>query len=112
MRTENKEHIREILISRLKPLDPEKIILFGSYAWGSPTNESDIDLYIVTKDDFMPSNWREKNKVYLKFMNVLDELQKDIPVDLIVHTRPMHKKFLELDSMFSRKIMREGIIIS
>jgi len=112
VRIEDKEHIRQILVSRLKPLDPEKIILFGSYAWGRPNAESDIDLYIVTKDDFMPRNWREKNEVYSRFMEALDELQKDVPIDLIVHTRPMHEKFLELDSMFCRKVMREGVILS
>ncbi|MDO3379721.1 nucleotidyltransferase domain-containing protein [Geoalkalibacter halelectricus] len=112
LRIEDKEHIRQILVSRLMPLDPEKIILFGSYAWGRPNAESDIDLYIVTKDDFMPRNWREKNEVYSRFMEVLDELQTDVPIDLIVHTRPMHEKFLELDSMFCRKVMREGVVLS
>jgi len=112
MRIEKKEQIRQILVSRLKPLDPEKIILFGSYAWGQPTADSDIDLYVVTKDDYMPKNWREKNEIYSKFMDVLDELQKEIPIDLIVHTKPMHEKFVEIDSMFSRKVMREGVTLS
>jgi len=112
IRIEKKEQIRQILVSRLKPLDPEKIILFGSYAWGQPTADSDIDLYVVTKDDYMPKNWREKNEIYSKFMDVLDELQKEIPIDLIVHTKPMHEKFVEIDSMFSRKVMREGVTLS
>jgi hypothetical protein len=34
----------------LAPLHPEKVILFGSYAWGQPTADSDIDLYVVTQD--------------------------------------------------------------
>ncbi len=34
----------------LAPLHPEKVILFGSYAWGQPTEDSDIDLYVVTQD--------------------------------------------------------------
>ncbi len=40
--------IKEI-ISQLKRLDPDKVILFGSYAWGTPDAESDIDLFIVNK---------------------------------------------------------------
>jgi predicted nucleotidyltransferase len=28
---------------------PEKIILFGSYAWGKPNKDSDIDLLIIKK---------------------------------------------------------------
>jgi predicted nucleotidyltransferase len=30
--------------------DCEKIILFGSYAYGTPREESDIDIYVVLKD--------------------------------------------------------------
>jgi len=35
------------IVERLKPLDPDKIILFGSYAYGEPDEESDIDLFLV-----------------------------------------------------------------
>ncbi len=35
------------IVERLKPLNPKKILLFGSYAYGTPTNESDIDLFII-----------------------------------------------------------------
>jgi predicted nucleotidyltransferase len=40
--------INEIIL-QLKLLDPDKVILFGSYAWGTPDDESDIDLFIVKK---------------------------------------------------------------
>ena len=36
------------------PLIVEKIILFGSYAYGDPTDESDLDILVVTGDDFIP----------------------------------------------------------
>ena len=35
------------IVERLKPLEPDKIILFGSYADGNPTDESDIDLFLL-----------------------------------------------------------------
>ena len=34
-------------IVQLKPLNPDKIILFGSYAYGNPTEDSDIDLFLI-----------------------------------------------------------------
>ncbi len=101
--------IKKEIITRLKPLNPEKIILFGSYAWGTPGQYSDIDLYIVTGDDFMPLNWNEKTNVYLKVLDRLDDLQEKIPVDVIAHTKPMHQKFIDMDSAFCKKIMRDGI---
>jgi predicted nucleotidyltransferase len=41
------EKIKPEIIEKLKPLDPDKIILFGSYAYGEPNEESDIDLFLV-----------------------------------------------------------------
>ncbi len=35
------------IVERLKSLEPDKIILFGSYAYGNPTDESDIDLFLL-----------------------------------------------------------------
>ncbi len=39
------EQLKTEIVTRLKPLNPYKIILFGSYAYGNPTGDSDIDLY-------------------------------------------------------------------
>ncbi|MDX9709107.1 MAG: nucleotidyltransferase domain-containing protein [Trichloromonas sp.] len=112
MKTADIEQLKREIVARLAPLNPEKIILFGSYAWGDPTPDSDIDLYVVTKDDFVPANWQEKNRLFIETSSVLDDLQEQTPIDLIVHTRPMHKRFVEIDSMFSRKILRDGVLLS
>jgi len=72
----------------LAPLHPEKVILFGSYAWGQPTEGSDIDLYVVTQDDFVPATYEERMQNYLKVAALLREINKSVPIDLIVHTRP------------------------
>jgi predicted nucleotidyltransferase len=102
------EKLKQEIVERLKPLNPEKIILFGSYAYGTPNEDSDVDLYIVTSDDFLPQSWREKADIYLKFSNKLRDLQKSVPIDLIVHTKKMYEKFIEMDSMFSRKVLQSG----
>jgi len=44
------EELKPLIIECLKPLGPDKIILFGSYAYGTPNEESDIDLFLL-KDD-------------------------------------------------------------
>ena len=41
------EQLKKEIIELLKPLEPDKIILFGSYAYGKPTGDSDVDLFIV-----------------------------------------------------------------
>lgn len=41
--------IKKVAQKIAKEYSPEKIILFGSYAWGKPHKDSDIDLFIVKK---------------------------------------------------------------
>ena len=49
----NIEELKPLIIERLKPLNPDKIILFGSYAYGTPNEDSDVDLYVVTNDEYL-----------------------------------------------------------
>ncbi|MEA3386965.1 MAG: nucleotidyltransferase domain-containing protein [Patescibacteria group bacterium] len=44
------EELKPQIIEALLPLKPDKIILFGSYAYGTPNENSDIDLFLL-KDD-------------------------------------------------------------
>lgn len=103
--------LKREIIERLKPLHPEKIILFGSYAYGTPHKDSDIDLLVVTHDEYIPGSYRENIQNYLKVSSALRELRKRIPIDLIVHTKAMHKKFIELGSLFSKEIVSKGIVL-
>ena len=105
------EQIKEEIVQRLKPLNPTKVILFGSYAYGTPTKDSDIDLYVVTNDDFMPKNWREKSQVYLKIADTLDDIMAQTAVDLIVHTKQMYQKFKELNSSFYKHDIQRGQVL-
>lgn len=96
---------------RLIPEGIEKLILFGSYACGTPTEDSDIDLLVVTSDDKIPQSFSEKSGIYLKIARKIDGIRRRVPIDLIVHTHPMHQKFIELDSMFCREIMSRGRVV-
>lgn len=78
----NIEEIKSQIVERLLPLNPDKIILFGSYAYGTPTEESDIDLFLL-KDDLPLDKIREYRKsarkklrdIYTKFkINGIDIL--------------------------------------
>jgi len=105
------ETLKNEIIARLMPLQPEKIILFGSYAYGEPQKDSDIDLLVVTQEDFIPQNFAEKMQVTLRVVNVLDALRKQVAMDIIVHTRPMHEKFITLKSMFSKEVLTKGVVL-
>jgi len=49
--------------------------------------------------------------VTLQVVNRLDALREQVAMDIIVHTRPMHEKFIALRSMFSREVLQKGIVL-
>jgi len=105
------DKLKKEILDRLWPLDPDKIILFGSHAWGEPDEDSDIDMYVVTKDEYIPKNFKEKMDIKAAFAEALRDIRKKNPIDLIVHTKTMHRRFLEMGSMFSRDLRQKGIVL-
>lgn len=104
--------MKEQILARLSErIHLYKVILFGSYVSGTYREGSDIDLLVVTDDDFMPATFEENIQNYLKVSSALGDIKRQIPVDLIVHTKPMYEKFISLGSMFSREVSRTGEII-
>ena len=104
----DKEYLEKQIISMLQPLNPEKVILFGSYARNTMREESDIDLYIVSKEDFIPATFAENMQHHKKYSRALKELKKILPMDILVHTRPMNRMFEESNSAFAREILQHG----
>jgi predicted nucleotidyltransferase len=100
-----------LLIEKLKQTKPEKIILFGSYAYGEPSPDSDLDILVVTTDEFIPASFREKSQIYLNVSKAISEIKMKFPVDLIVHTKFMHKRFVEINSLFAQEILTKGKVL-
>lgn len=65
------------IINQLKTYQPEKIILFGSYAYGKPTQNSDVDIAIIKKTTDSFHERQRKTRMMLK---------TTIPVDIFVFT--------------------------
>ena len=109
MHTENK-YIQELKAS-LSELNPYLILLFGSHAYGTPHEDSDIDLLVVTNDEFIPQNYDERINMQLTVNKHIFEIAKKVPVDLIVYTIPMYKKFISQNSSFAHEIATKGKIL-
>jgi len=99
------------IIDKLKELNPYLVILFGSYAYGSPNQDSDIDLIVVTNDDYMVHTFKEKTDLYIKVNGFIRDIARKVPVDLLVDTKPMYQKFIELQSSFTKEIVSKGIVL-
>jgi predicted nucleotidyltransferase len=82
-------------------LKPEKIILFGSYAYGNPTPDSDVDLLVIM------NTTAKQTERYLAVSRVLSPRQ--FPVDIIVKTPAEIKYALSnKENFFIREIILRG----
>ncbi|MFZ5822464.1 MAG: nucleotidyltransferase domain-containing protein [Chloroflexota bacterium] len=84
-------------------LDPEKIILFGSYAYGDPTPDSDVDLLVVL-DTEQP---RKERVVAVSLLLY----PRPFPVDILVKTPKEVREELNKGNFFTREIMEKGKVL-
>ena len=96
------DQIRKLLISKYQP---QKIILFGSFAWGKPNKDSDLDLFIIKKVN-KPRPAREQD-VY-RLLTGYYSRQNSLPVDIIVHTPKETQERVILGDPFIRQIIDHG----
>jgi len=99
------------LIEKLQQLNPFLVLLFGSYAYGIPKEDSDLDIFVVLNDNSMPATFKEKQALYLKVSPYIRSIAKQIPIDLVVFTIPMFEQLKKLNSNFSKEILTKGIIL-
>ena len=101
----------EQLKRRISELNPHLILLFGSHASGIQDEYSDIDLIVVTKDEYIPENFNERINLQLKISEHIFDIAKKVPVDLIVYTLPMYKKLLEQNKGFLNDVKTKGKVL-
>jgi predicted nucleotidyltransferase len=81
---------------------PRKIVLFGSYAYGKPTEDSDVDVLVI-----MPFN-RERGR---KSLEIRQRIPADFPLDLIVRTPEFIARRLRWGDCFIQEILAKGDVL-
>ena len=107
----NVSQIINEITETLKQEGVEKVILFGSYASGEPGDDSDLDIIIVTGDDYIPATNREKMELHHKYNVLIRKFRKLLPIDLLVYTRLMYSKLQESGSQFSKELNRKSKVL-
>ena len=97
-----KETVKKI-VSHYKP---QKIILYGSYAYGKPDKNSDIDLFII-KNTSKPrmDRFKEVKKI------LWDVTNKGIPILPIIFTERELKQRDKINDIFIKEIISKGQIL-
>ena len=68
------EEIKAEIVEKLKPLNPYQIILFGSYAYGTPTKDSDLDICVIEKGEISKSKRKSMIRKALKDIKVAKDI--------------------------------------
>ncbi|MGK5093439.1 nucleotidyltransferase domain-containing protein [Deltaproteobacteria bacterium TL4] len=97
--------VLEKIIKRLiEEFDPEQIFLFGSHAWGSPHQDSDLDILVIVKNsEFSPTK-----RASLAYRHLRDI---PYPLDILVKTRKEVNKFASVPVSLEHQILQKGKLI-
>jgi uncharacterized protein len=95
----------EIVKKIIAGYSPRKIILFGSYAYGMPTEDSDIDLLIIKETDKRPiDRWTEVKRL-------LRDRGREVPVSPLVYTSKELSDRMGIKDFFIQEILEKGKVL-
>lgn len=102
----SKEQIDTLVDTISKKFNPQKIFLFGSYAYGNPQSQSDLDLCIIT-------NLGNKRKIEL-IRDIRKEIRNhfQLPLDILVYEDNEFQQRATLPNTLEHKILKQGILIN
>ena len=95
--------LRPAIQKIVQELKPEKIVLFGSYAYGTPNPHSDVDLLVVMKTN---ASLKDRSWAVSRLL-----LPRPFPVDILVKTPKEVEKALETGDFFLKEILTRGKVL-
>ena len=91
--------IRELTSQIARAFNPDRIILFGSHAYGQASSDSDVDILVVLPFEGKPVR---------KAIEIRNKVNADMPLDLIVRTPEQLADRLSQNDWFIREIVERG----
>jgi predicted nucleotidyltransferase len=97
------EFIRALILKSVNKEKLKKIYLFGSYAYGNPTEESDIDICVIIENNI------NRKEVFMDIsLNLLKN--KIIELDLLVYREEIFYNIRNIDSV-ENTIIKKGLLL-
>ena len=96
----------EVLVDQFHP---ERIILFGSYAYGHPDRHSDVDLLVIKEIE--RTSVSERRNI-LKAWRPLRWTRESLPFELLVVSPSEHQERLLQGGAFYSTIVRKGLLLA
>ena len=104
----NKKEYISLIVEKIKQEKPEKIILFGSYAYGKPGKESDVDILVIKN---IEENKIRDFRIKLKMLLWEIIIKENVPVDILVDNQERINQRINDGDMFYEEIMRKGNVV-
>ena len=98
----NSRQIKDLTKQIVQKFHPDRVILFGSYAYGKPTKDSDVDLLVILPFNDNPAR---------KSVEILTSIRPKFEVDLLARTPQQSTNRLALNDFFMREIDEKGIVL-
>ena len=95
---------KEIIRRLVDEFDPEAIYLFGSYAWGRPEEDSDLDLMVIVQESQQAPVQRA-----VRAYRSLRDLR--VPIDILVKTRVEFDRYRPVHASLEAQIAEKGILL-
>ena len=92
------ETVKQRLVAEFQP---EQIWLFGSHAWGTPTEDSDVDFCVIVSDSDEKSIRRAQ-----RAHRCLGDLM--MPKDILVPTRAQVERYKHLKASLFHQVLARG----
>jgi len=105
MNQEISERLRKISDRLKKKYGAEKVILYGSYARGEETEDSDVDLLVIA-----PTGERMIDRM-ASVSRIIRDLRNGLPISPIVLTPDEFRQKLEIEDAFIQIIVEEGTVL-
>jgi uncharacterized protein len=86
----------------VEKFQPDLIILFGSYAYGQPNEDSDVDLLVIMPFDEMPVQTA---------IAIRQQIKSPFPLDLIARTPAQIQQRLDMGDFFIQDIINKGRVL-
>ena len=96
------KRIRKLTDSIVREFRPERVILFGSHAYGTPGVDSDVDLLVV-----MPFRGNSVHKAF----EIIDRVKPNFSVDLLVRKPDDVRQRVANNDWFMREVLERGRIL-
>src|SRR2546425_4300222 len=94
--------IRNVTRQIVQQFHPQKVILFGSYAYGQPTEDSDVDLLVVMDTDEPPLHVAA---------HIAATIEHPLPLDIVVHTPAEFAAAVQRKGVFATEVATKGVTL-